>query len=109
MKYYKFLYFILFSFIFNFNIISQNNPKEILNVINDGQEEVILYDDKSWEFASVVTRKNILKTNKFAGKELEVPLSLISFTRVTCAFIAKALVNANNSSNCFFIILSFKI
>ena len=62
MKYYKFLYFILFSFIFNFSIISQNNPKEILNVINDGQEEVILYDDKSWEFASVVTRKNILKT-----------------------------------------------
>jgi len=62
MKYYKFLYFLFFSFIFNFSILSQNNPKEILNVINDGQEEVILYDDKSWEFVSVVTSKNILKT-----------------------------------------------
>jgi len=58
----NFLCLIFVSCLFNFSVISQNNPKVILEAINNGQEEVILYDDKSWEYVTVETSKNLLKT-----------------------------------------------
>ena len=49
------------SCFFNFNSFSQDNSKLIVDTITHEQEQIILYDDKSWEYFSVEAKKNRLK------------------------------------------------
>ena len=56
----------IFCFMFccyfcNFNSFSQINPKLVIDTITNSKDNIILYDDKSWEYLSVEKRKNYLK------------------------------------------------
>lgn len=66
MKSYKFIfkiYFLLiFLFFFSLNSYCQENSKLILDTIVKNKEKIILFDDKSWEYLSVVNRRNYLKS-----------------------------------------------
>ena len=52
----------LIYFILNFNSFSQENSKSILDTINDNEDNIILYNDKSWEYLSVINREAYLKS-----------------------------------------------
>ncbi|MBT4916402.1 MAG: peptidoglycan DD-metalloendopeptidase family protein [Formosa sp.] len=45
----------------NFNSFSQNKLKLAVDTITTSNDNIILYDDKSWEYLPVVKRKNYLK------------------------------------------------
>jgi hypothetical protein len=57
----------IFCFMFccyfcNFTCFSQTNTKLVIDTITKSKDNIILYDDKSWEYLSVEKRKNYLKT-----------------------------------------------
>ena len=66
MKSYKFVFkiffLVFFLFFISLNSYSQENSKLILDTINKKKEKIILFDDKSWEYLSVVNRRNYLKS-----------------------------------------------
>ena len=56
----------IFCFMFcccfcNFNSFSQNKPKLVVDTITSSKYNIILFDNKTWEYLTVEKRKNYLK------------------------------------------------
>jgi len=58
----KIFCFLFFCCFYSLDSFSQNNHKLVIDTIRNSKVNIILYDDKSWEYLSVEMRNNYLKT-----------------------------------------------